>query len=241
MNELSIVVPCVTTTESLPKFLDDLASFLMANPSDTDCIVVTNDAPDVCAAVMQYVEERYPWLQFTVLRRVGDARGYGALARFGIAHSTSRYVALVSPYGEDDLSVLPKLLAVIRGGAQVVQVTRFANPEDARVLPMKFRFYQAVYRALVRVLLGHHVTDSTYGYKCFDRAFMQALGLTQNGYSICPEITLKGLLVGGKVAYVPSRPQVNRANQDFSLLREGPGYVWLLLRGAGHRAGISWF
>ncbi|MBI2482789.1 hypothetical protein HYV74_01265 [Candidatus Uhrbacteria bacterium] len=241
MNELSIVVPCVSTTEILPKFLDELASFLMANPSDTDCIVVANDDPETCAKLVQHVEEQYPWLQFTMLRRVGSARRYGALARFGIAHSHSRFVALVSPYGEDDLSVLPKLLAQARAGAQVVQATRYANAEDARALPRKFRWYQAIYRAGVRLLLGYEVTDSTYGFKCFDRAFMQALGLTQTGYSICPEITLKGLLVGGKVAYVPSRSQANRANQDFSLLREGPGYAWLLLRGAGHRMGISWF
>ena len=71
--------------------------------------------------------------------------------------------------------------------------------------------------------------------------FIQALGLTQNGYSICPEITLKALLANGKVAYVSSVMKPSPLNKDFNLAREGLGYLWLLVRGFGHRMGILWF
>ncbi|MDO8599651.1 MAG: hypothetical protein Q7S02_06095 [bacterium] len=241
MNEVSIVVPCMTSTEVLPPFLDQLASYLMANPSDTDVIVVANDEDPNRDAVVHFMRERYPWVQFTLLERVGAARRFGALARFGIAYSTSRYVATVSPYGDDDLAALPKMLAALHGGAQVAQATRYARPEDARTLSWKFRAYQTTYRALVRLLLGHAVTDSTYGFKMFDRVYLLALGLTQNGFALCPEITLKGLLGGGRVAYVPTTPQPTRERGDFSLFRDGPAYAWLLVRGVAHRMGIAWF
>lgn len=241
MNEVSIVIPCTTSTEVLPSFLDQLASYLMANPSDTDVIVVANDEDPHRDTIVHFMRERYPWVQFTLLERIGAARRFGALARFGIAYSTSRYVAIVSPYGDDDLAVLPKMLAALHGGAQVAQATRYANAEDARALPQKFRAYQRVYRALVRLLLGHVVTDSTYGYKMFDRVFVVAIGLTQNGYAICPEMTLKALLASGRVAYVATAPHPSRIISDFSLLRDGPGYAGLLIRGVAHRVGIPWF
>ena len=118
------------------------------------------------------------------------------------------------------------MLAALPSGAPVAHEARYTRAEDARTLSWQFRAYQAVYRALVRVLLGHIVTDSTYGYKMFDRVYVQALGLTQNGYALCPEITLKGLLGGGRIAYVPTAPKSVRAG-DFRLLRDGPAYAWL--------------
>lgn len=240
MNELSIVIPCTTSSTVLPSFLDQLAAYLMANPSDTDVIVVTNDADAHLGSVIQFMRERYPWVQCTFLERVGAARRFGALARFGVAYSTSRYVAIVSPYGDDDLAALPAMLKAVHGGAQVAQATRYAHANDAQMLPKKFRAYQSLYRLLVGVLLGQAVTDSTYGYKMFDRVFVTAIGLTQNGFALCPEITMKALLARGRVAYVPTAPR-SAAASGFSLLREGPGYAWILCRGAAHRIGIPWF
>ncbi|MBI4142454.1 hypothetical protein HY480_01105 [Candidatus Uhrbacteria bacterium] len=240
MNDLSIVIPCTRSAAGLPTFLDTLASYLMENPSDTDVIVVVSMGDAHLDATVTSMRERYPWVQVTFLERIGTARRFGALARFGIAYSTSRYVALVSPYGEDDLAALPAMLAALRKGAQIAQATRYAHPGDAARVSRRFRWYQHIYRVCVRFLLGHTVTDSTYGYKMFDRVYLIALGLTQNGYALSPEITLKGLLGGGRVAYVPTAPQPSSAG-DFQILRDGPAYAWVLVRGVTHRIGIPWF
>lgn len=240
MNELSIVVPCVSTIEPLPKFSDQLARYLMTNPSDIELVVVTNASAKNPEEIVAYVRKKYPWLKLLVLRRRRDVL-FGALARFGIAHAVGRYVVLVSPYGEDDLSIITTMLSKIRSGAQVVQATRYTNPRDARNVSLLFRLYQYIYRLMTRILLGVKITDSTYGFKMFDRAFIQALGLTQNGYSISPEITFKGVLAGGKVEYVPTTVNLSPLHKDFKLYREGLGYIWLLGRGVAHRLGILWF
>lgn len=240
MNELSLVIPVVGTADVIPLCVEALAVFLMTNPSDTDVVIVANGDGKRLAAIARRVRERYPWLQFYLLERVGTARRFGALARFGIAYSTSRYVALVAPTGADDFAALPKMLAALRGGAQIAQATRYASAADAAGIPLVFRWYQWVYRTLVRILLGHVVTDSTYGFKMFDRVYVQALGLAQNGYALCPEITLKGLLGGGRVAYVSAAAKPVSV-REFRLLHDGPAYAWLLVRGLAHRCGIPWF
>jgi len=241
MNELSVIVPCVSRTDALPYFIDKMASRLMANPSDVDLIVVANERTEDPDSIAKYVQEKYPWLKFQLLQRKGGSGRYGALVRFGLAHSTSRHAVLVSPYDEDDIQVIFEMLKKVRGGAQVVQATRFSTPEDAKALSLRFRSYQKLYRGLVRSMTGVRMTDSTYGFKMFDRTFVQALGLSNNGYGICPEITLKSILAGGKVEYLPTKMTTSSKNKDFSLRREGTGYVWVLLRSAAHRAGISWF
>lgn len=241
INELSIIVPCVSDVGPLPVFVDELVEHLMNNPSDVDVIIVMNEQVADPETIAGYVRDRHPWLKLTVLQRSGVARNYGALARFGVAYSTSRYVVLVSPYGDDDVTIINQMLATIRRGAQVVQATRYANQEHAQMVAGMFRLYQTIYRFLTRVLLGYSISDSTYGFKMFDRTFIQALGLTHNGFSVCPEITLKSLLAGGRVEYVPSTVQKERANKDFKLYKEGLGYMWLLVRGCLHRIGIVWF
>jgi hypothetical protein len=240
MNELSVVVPCLSTLETLPSFLDTLAKKLMENPTDVDLIVVANEGDDI-DSVTEHIKTHYPWLKFSMLQRKGKGRSYGALARFGIAYSTSQYAVLVSPYNEDDLSILFTMLKEIRGGAQLVQATRFTSEENHASLPKRFHLYQQLYRALLKVYVGVDITDSTYAYKMFDRTFMQALGMTHTGYSLCPEMTLKGVLAGGKVVYVPSTLKTSALNNDFHLLKEGPGYLRVLLRASLHRIGISWF
>lgn len=241
MNELSIIVPCVSTTDTLPQFFDAMAAHLMEHASDIDIIVVAHEDIKSPESIIEYVRRRYPWLQFEMLIRERGMRRYGALVRFGIAHSASRYVVLVSPYGEDDVKIIPHMLQHIRKGVQIVQATRYARLEDAQAVPLRFRLYQVLYRFLTRALLGVTITDSTYGFKMFDRAFIQALGLTQHGYSICPEITLKGLLADGKVTYISSTIRTTPLNKDFKLSREGLGYLLLLMRGVGHRIGVLWF
>lgn len=241
MTELSVILPCMSSTDMLNGFMDDLAVYLMENPSDVEIIVVANESASSSASIIEYVGKRYAWLKITMLQRKGKKRSYGALVRFGLAYSASRYAVLVSPYGEDDLSIITQMLNKIRKGSQVVQATRYSSVEDSRSVRLRFRIYQYIYRLLSQLLLGLKISDSTYGFKMFDRVFIQALGLTQNGYSICPEITLKGLLAGGRVEYVSSTARSTKRITDFKLYKEGFGYLWLLIRGFGHRIGILWF
>lgn len=241
MNELSIIIPCISTADHIPQFLDTLAVHLTENPVDVDCIIVTHEQVQQPETILLYARRQYPWLQVDVVQRRGCRQSFGTLARLGIAHSASRYVVLVSPHGEDDVSMIPKMLQKIRQGAQVVQATRYANDSVASTVPFRFRMYQYVYRFLTRWFLGFSITDSTYGFKMFDRTFIQTLGLTQHGYSICPEITLKGLLAGGRVEYISCKVQSVTLNTDFKLHREGLGYFFVIVRGVAHRCGVLWF
>ncbi|HOW43041.1 MAG TPA: glycosyltransferase [Candidatus Omnitrophota bacterium] len=241
MNELSIIVPCIYSTDRLPRLIDELSGYLMTNPADIDLIVVANEQAVAAEDIVAYVRAKYPWIKFTFLRLNGGIRSYGALVRFGLAYSTSQYAVLLSAHGDDDSGMIPRMLVEIRKGFQVVQAVRYAHTGNGKNIPLRFKLYQSVYRGLTRVMLGLNINDSTYGFKMFDRVFLQALGLTQNGFSISPEITFKALLARGRVAYLVSAFKDIPLSRDFKLYKEGIGYLWLLYRGCMHRLGVSWF
>ena len=106
MNELSVIIPCIYSVKMLPRLIDELAVYLMSNPADVDIIIVINERVQSAGHIVHYVDRKYPWLKFEMLQRKGSQHGYGALARFGMAYSTSRYAVLISPYGEDDISII---------------------------------------------------------------------------------------------------------------------------------------
>ena len=242
MNELSIIVVCHSRVDVLPKFIDSLSKYLMGNPGDYEIIIVTNENHNSLTSVSNFVKECYPWLKFRMLQKNGTSNPIGAMIRFGLAFSTSKYAVLISPYGENDISIINKMLSIIRKGCQLVQVTRFLKPDDAVTVKPKFRMYQFVYRLLARSLLGLSSTDFTYGYKMFDRVFVQAIGLTQNTHAISPEINIKTLLAGGKIEYLPSAVKPILIGGKFKLYKDGPGYLWLIVRGLFHRLRIiKWF
>lgn len=241
MNELSIVLPCVSTIEPLSGFIDKLALYLMSNPSEVDVIVVANEEVSSVGRLVHSVHRKYPWLKFEVLVRAGHRRDYGALARFGIAYSTSRYVVLLSPYGYDDFSIITPMLHKIRKGFQVIQAISELPKADRSRRQVMFTAYRLIYRFLAKTLIGVEIRSATNSFKMFDRVFVQALGITQNGYSICPEITFKVLLAGGAVEYFTSNAEVAPIDVNFKLWKEGINYFRLLIRGFLHRIGLLWF
>lgn len=241
MNELSIILPCVSTVDMLQDFVDQLAIYLMSNPSEIDVIIVANEEIPSIERLVNYVQKKYPWLKFELLIRTGNKRNYGALARFGIAYSTSRYVVLVSPYGDNDFHIINLMLNKIRKGYQVIQVTSKLSKADTNRKQMMFNAYRLIYRFLAQIMIGVKIKSATNTFKMFDRVFVQALGLTQNTHSICTEITFKVLLAGGKLKYLSSNSKIAPFNNDFKLFKEGIDYFWLLIRGFMHRIGIQWF
>ena len=72
----------------------------------------------------------------------------------------------------------------------------------APAVSRRYQAYQRIYRGAIRILLGREITDSTNGFRAFDRVFVQAIGLSSNRFSVCPEMTFKATLAGGDVGYL---------------------------------------
>ena len=164
------------------------------------------------------------------------------MVRYGLAHTTGRFAAVVAANGQNPIDLLPRMLKMAREGAHLVQCSRFDRLEDEQTVPLLFRCYQRVYRLLVRVVLGRWIGDSTYGFKLFDRVLAFAVGLSSNKFSLSPELTFKILLAGGNVQFVHgSRPERWKDGVHFKFLHDAPGYMRVLVRAGMHRVGVLWF
>ncbi|MCX6623768.1 MAG: glycosyltransferase family 2 protein, partial [Acidobacteria bacterium] len=209
---------------------------------DVETVISDDASEDQTLAVAVELQQAYPDLRIRILHRYKPRRGYGAVVRYGLAHATGRFAAVVAANGQNPIELLPGMLRLAREGAHLVQCSRYGRAEDERTVPLVYRCYQGIYRVVVRVFVGRSLPDSTYGFKLFDRVLAFALGLSSNKFSLSPEITFKILLAGGNVQFVHgSRPPRFKGGPGFVLLRDAPGYLRVLLRAALHRIGILWF
>jgi glycosyltransferase involved in cell wall biosynthesis len=244
MREISVIMPCRNDAQVLRGTLDGLHRIITHNSLSVETLVVDDESTDATVQTALAAAAEFPALHIRVLARKHLEPGLGGVLRYGMAFAEGRYCVLLSSDGHDPVELVPALLRPLRAGKQLVQCSRFMREEHAAAVPLKYRTYQSIYRALTRLLLGQAVADTTYGFRAFDRVFVQALGLAAKSFNVCPEMTFKVTLCGGAVEYVPGKPRAlhEGGQTKFQLASEIWGYAYVLVRAGMHRAGLRrWF
>ena len=238
--ELSVIVPCLDEEDNVADALELLSCYLKG--INHEVIVIDDQSIDKTVTKAQEWIKHKKVNNYHIITKELDRRGYGAVIKFGLAHSRGKYVTFYSADMVDPIHLLPKMFEMVKKN-DLVQVSRYQNPDNAKTIPFKYKFYQFFYRIFVRIALGETVADSTYAFKMFDKKKLLSLGLTSNRFSISPEIFFKGHLAGYEIAFVEGA-QTHRQNGEskFYFRKEGPGFVWCLIRAFLHRKKITyWF
>lgn len=243
MFELSIIIPSRDEATRLEAVLEELHSLVIGSGFSTEVIVVDDASTDETLDLAKRLAVELPMLHLAVLQVAEPRRGFGTLLRFGLAYASARYVVILSADGSDPIELIPEMLGRLRKGAQLVVCSRYEPHASSGTIGKRYRLYQRIYRTSIRLLLGAEINDSTNGYRGFDRRFASALGLSSRRFSVCPELTFKTMLCGGKIDYVDGQPRHGEESgvEKFKLPNELPGYAHVLLRAALHRAGYRWF
>jgi glycosyltransferase involved in cell wall biosynthesis len=241
--ESSILVPTLDDAATLGTTVEALNRVVAATGTAAEVLIVDAGSRDGTLELAAELADRYPLLHMRILVQERGHSGFGSTVRLGVAYAQGRFCAIVMPDARDPLEVLPEMLKKLRGGAHLVMCSRYDAPEGESTVPRRFVTYQQIYRRAIRLLLGYDIPDSTYGFRAFNRTFVQALGLTSHSFAICPEITFKVLLAGGQAERVPgAQTGPMYADQPkFRLHNELLGYGLTLVRAALHRAGVRWF
>jgi glycosyltransferase involved in cell wall biosynthesis len=241
--ETSVVIPTLDDAATLGETVERLNRHLAATSAAAEVLIVDAGSTDGTLQVAGELADRYPLLHMRVLVQDRREAGFGDLLRLGVAYASGRFCVIVMPDARDPLELVPKMLGELRGGAHLVLCSRYESADvSPRNLPWRFRAYQGLYRRAVRWTLGADVPDSTYGFRAFNRTFVQALGLTGHRMSVCSEITFKVLLAGGETRRLPGAPTGPMLSQQskFRLGNELGGYAFMLARAGLHRAGLRW-
>jgi len=196
--EISIVLPCLNEAETLGLCIAKARAALQETGTSGEIIVADNGSTDDSRRIAERLGARVVSV---------DERGYGAALMGGIGAARGKYVLMADADASYDLSEIPKFLAPLRGGADLVQGCRLPSGGgrvDEGAMPLLHRVWgNPMFSAMVRRWYGASIHDVHCGMRAFRREFVESLGLRCTGMEFASEMVIKSALAQGRIAEVP--------------------------------------
>jgi glycosyltransferase involved in cell wall biosynthesis len=225
--ELSVVMPCLNEADTVSTCVAKARTALAEAGVDGEVIVADNGSSDGSRGLAERAGAR--------VVAVAE-RGYGAALMGGIAAAGGRFVIMGDADDSYDFLEVPRFLAKLREGYDLVQGCRLPSG-GGRVLPraMPFLHYwlgNPLFSAIARSWFGSPVCDIYCGLRGFRREFQASLGQRCTGMEFATEMVLRSALAGGRIAEVPItlHPDGRRVHPShLRTLRDGWRTLRLLL------------
>lgn len=230
-QNLSVIIPAYNEAATLEEIIRRVRTTGLAG----EIIVVDDGSSDGSAAILARLQDDgQPELR---LLRHSHNQGKGAAVRTGLAAVTGDLVLVQDADLEYDPADYQSLLAPFADpGVQAVYGSRNLrrNPQSS------FAFYWGgrLLSWITNRLYGSRITDEATGYKVIRTALLRDLGLREDGFEFCPEVTGKLIRRGVQIHEVPIsyRP---RSWSDGKKIRwhDGLTAIWALIKYRWSRPG----
>lgn len=165
-----VIVPAYNEQTSLPGVLAELAEVVPQH----DVLVVDDGSTDLTTAVARAAGARVATLPFNL--GVGGALRTGF--RYALRHDYDCAVQLDAD-GQHDPALAQTLLCALDGGANLVIGSRFSDEEQGMYAVGRTRGGAMwLLRVIVRALSGERLTDTSSGFRAFDRRTLELFART---------------------------------------------------------------
>jgi glycosyltransferase involved in cell wall biosynthesis len=165
--QLSVVIPAFDESESLPGHLERVVATLDGLGRSAEVIVVDDGSRDGTAEAVEALA-----LPGVRVERLRVNRGKSAALRVGMGVAKGEVIVLMDADGQDDPAELPRLLAALDGGLDLVTGRRaLRNDRAAKVLPSR------LYNWTTARVTGVPGRDFNSGFKVMRRDVARDLDL----------------------------------------------------------------
>jgi len=204
---VAVVLPMYNEAENVIGLLERLAAVRARSGLDLLALAVDDGSQDATYDRLIDAAPQFPFLRFV---RHGRNRGIAAALRTGIAMALSERgagfeaLAFMDADLTHDPEDLPRLLApLVDDRADFVLGSRYVPGGRMRGVPWARRVISVVGNLAVRRLLGVPIGDLTSGFRAARAEVFRAITLTENGFGIQLEGTVKAHRAGFRVTEIP--------------------------------------
>ncbi|HEY7328475.1 MAG TPA: glycosyltransferase family 2 protein [Gemmataceae bacterium] len=196
--ELTVVIPCLNEAETLGNCITKALRALKEHEIHGEVVVGDNGSTDGSVSIAEEVGAR-----------VVDVtpKGYGNALMGGIGVARGRYIIMGDADDSYDFLEIPRFLAALRSGYDLVQGCRLPSG-GGRVLPGAMKFTHRwignpFFSRLARIFFGAPVHDIYCGMRGFTKSLYQRLDMRCTGMEFATEMIIKASLFQEKIAEVP--------------------------------------
>ncbi|GIX00759.1 MAG: hypothetical protein KatS3mg111_4091 [Pirellulaceae bacterium] len=151
-------------------------------------------------------------------------KGYGAALRGGIAAARGKYVVMADSDCSYNFGDIPRFLAKLQEGFDLVVGNRFAGGIEPGAMPWHHRWIgNPVLSGLGRLLYRTPIRDWHCGLRAFDRQKVLGLGLESSGMEFASEMILRASQARLAMAELPTtlRPDGRDRRPHLRSIRDG--------------------
>lgn len=192
MNHVYIVIPCYNEGEILRKTVEALL------PLGYEVVVVDDGS-------YEDPHETLADLTIHYLRHPINL-GQGAALQTGMDYARSQGADAVIHFdadGQHDKDDIPRFLAALEAGADVVVGSRFLRESDLAHVPKGKRLLLRCARIVNGLFTGMWLTDAHNGFRALGRKALETIDLTENRMAHATEIMSQIRIAKLKVAEIP--------------------------------------
>jgi len=227
---LSVVMPVFKEGSSVEPVL---RAFTEAVRTPHEILVVYDFDEDPTVPVITRLAAELP-----AIRGLRNDLGRGVLnaMKAGIAASTGEHVLITMADGSDEPHIVDSMVALARGGADVVAASRYMRGGHQEGGPRLKRLMSRTAGLTLHWLAGVPTHDPTNNFKLYDRRFLDEVTIESTaGFELALELTVKATLAGRHIDEVPTTWRDRTAGQsNFKLRRWLPHYLhWYRLAFVG--------
>ncbi len=197
--ELTVVMPCLNEAETLAVCVDKALAALAANGIAGEVVIADNGSTDGSQDIALAHGARVIPV---------PVRGYGAALNAGIHAAHGKYVLMGDADDSYEFAHIPRFLAQLRDGADLVMGNRFRGGIGPKAMPPLHRYLgNPVLSFLGRKLFHAPIGDFHCGMRAFSKDAYARLGLRTTGMEFASEMVVKASLLGQKIVEVPTTLQ----------------------------------
>jgi dolichol-phosphate mannosyltransferase len=219
--ELSIVLPVFNEGEAVEPVLRGLGS---AVTTPHEVVVVYDFDGDSTVPVIARLAAEIPGLRG---HRNDLGRGVLNAMKAGIAATEAPYVLISMADGSDEPQVVDRMVALARGGADVVAASRYMRGGRQIGGPPVKRLLSRTAGLTLHWFASVPTHDATNNFKLYSRRFLDSIQIESSaGFELALELTVKASIAGRRVAEVPTTWRDRTAGQsNFKLRKWLPSYL----------------
>jgi glycosyltransferase involved in cell wall biosynthesis len=197
--ELTVVMPCLNEAETLAICVDKALTAMRENGISGEVVIADNGSTDGSQEIATAHGARVIAVPL---------RGYGAALDAGVQAALGTYVLMGDADDSYEYAHIPRFLAELRKGADLVMGNRFAGGIGPGAMPFLHRYLgNPVLSWMGRALFHTPVGDFHCGMRAFSRAAYSRLDLRTTGMEYASEMVVKASLLKQNIVEVPTTLQ----------------------------------
>ncbi|MBH0114042.1 glycosyltransferase family 2 protein [Novosphingobium sp. YJ-S2-02] len=231
--EVSAIIPCLNEERTLGICIEKIQRAFASAGIRGEIVVGDNGSSDGSIEIAMRMGARVAHQ---------PVKGYGAALQAAANAARGRYLVMADADDSYDWSDIPRFVAVLREGADLVMGDRFAGGIEAGAMPALHRYFgNPVLSAIGRVAHATPIRDFHCGMRGFTREAYRRIAARSPGMEFASEMVINAQRAGLAIAEVPIRlyPDKRDRRPHLRSFRDGWRHLRLIVAHAPDRLYLA--